>query len=261
MRISICTFSALLLFAGTASAASDDLTVVTKHTVNGTPGDTTTSYLGSDHVRMAPGGGHETIIDLKTGVMTTLDDKKKTYYVVTKQDMADLNAKMQERMNSPEMKKGMEAMKGMAAGMESSYEVKKTGETRKIAGYSCEEWSITMTAFSTIKECVTTDLKYSAHALEAYRAFGESMKSSMGSFSPMAKSGENLAEKMKVMKGYPVATSTSIEVMGRKMSTESEVIEIRHGAIAASAWEIPAGYTKIENPMLKSLERHGSTHE
>ena len=37
------------------------------------------------------------------------------------------------------------------------------------------------------------------------------------------------------------------------------MVEVRKGPIPASAWEIPAGYTKIDNPMLKSLE--GGSHK
>ena len=103
MRFATLTLSALLFAAGTA-AASDDLTIVSKHTLNGKPGGTSTSYLTSDHVRMAQDGGHDIIIDLKTGVMTTLDGAKKTYYTTTKQDMEQFAAKMQEKMNDPEMK-------------------------------------------------------------------------------------------------------------------------------------------------------------
>ena len=107
MRFSTLTFTAFVLAAGAAGAvvASDDLTIVSKHTHDGKPAGTSTSYLASDHVRMAREDGHETIVDLKTGVMTTLDGKKKTYYTITKQDMEQLKVKMQEKMNSPEMKK------------------------------------------------------------------------------------------------------------------------------------------------------------
>jgi Domain of unknown function (DUF4412) len=211
-------------------------------------------------VRMGTAEGHETMVDLKTGVMTTLDGKKKTYYTVTKQDMEEFGVKMKERMNDPEMKKGMEMMAKMSAGMAGSFDVKKTGVTRRIAGFGCEEWTITMGAMSTMKECVTTDLQYPAHAFDAYKGFSESMRSMTSAFGPMAKAGADLAEKMKNMKGYPVASSTAIDVMGNKSTTESEVIEVRRGSIPASAWEIPAGYTKIENPMLKAFEGHGRPH-
>ena len=270
MRFPVLTITALLLAAG-AVVASDDLTIVSKHTHDGKPAGTSTSYLASDHVRMAREDGHETIVDLKTGVMTTLDGKKKTYYTITKQDMEQFKVKMQEKMNSPEMKKSQEAMKNMTpeqrkqmesfmGGMAGSFDVKKTGATRKIAGYSCEEWTITMGTLSKTKECVTTELQYPARAWDTYKDFAESMKNMMSAFGPMAKSGAEMAEKLKDMKGFPLAASTAIDVMGNKTTTESEVIEVRRGSIPASAWEIPAGYTKIENPMLKAFEGHGRPH-
>jgi hypothetical protein len=246
-----------LLFAAGTAAAPDDLTIVSKNTLNGKPAVTSTSYLASDHVRMAQDGGHDIIIDLKTGVMTTLDGAKKTYYTTTKQDMEQFAAKMQEKMNDPEMKKGMEMMAKMSEGMAGSIEVKKTGETRTVAGFRCDEWVITMNAFTTMKECVTSELQYPARAFEAYKDYSESMRKMMSGFGPMAKSGADLAEKMQAMKGYPVATSMKTDVMGQKTTSETEVIEIRKGSIPASAWEIPAGYTKIDNPMLKAFEGRG----
>jgi len=262
--------SALVLTTGMAAAA-DDLTIVSKLTHDGKPAGTATSYIASDHVRMARGDGHESIVDLKTGEMTILDPAKKTYYVVTKQDMAQLNAKMQEQMNSPEMKQARERMEKMTpeekkqmesvmGGLAGSFEVKKTGASRKIAGYGCEEWTITIGEFSRTKECLTTELQYPAHAWEAYKDMAEGMKSAMSAFGPMAKSGAEMAAKLKDMKGIPLATTTSIDIMGHKTTTETEVTEVRRGAIPSSAWEVPAGYTKTENPMLKSLDRHSRSH-
>lgn len=253
MRFTAWTLTALLCAAGAASA-SDDMTVVSKTTLNGKPSGTSTNYLSADHVRMDAAGGHATVIDLKTGTRMVLDHNKKTYYTVTKKDMDELNAKIQERMNSPEAKKGMQAMQGMADGMASSYEVKKTGKTRKVGGFTCEEWAITMNAMSTMTECVTSEVKYPARAYEAFKAFGESMKGS-SPFAPAAKIGEGLVDKMKAIKGFPVASSMTSEVMGNKTTMESEVVEISHASIAASTWEVPAGYTKIENPMAKAFER------
>ena len=238
-----------------AGAASDDLTIVSSNSQNGKPTGTSTSYLASDHVRMARAEGNETIVDVKTGTMTTLDGKKKTYYTTTKQDLEQLKAKMQERMNSPEMKKGMEMMQKMAGAMASSYEVKKTGISRKIAGYDCDEWTISMGAMSTTRECVTGGLQYPAHAFDAYKELAQSMQGAMSSGSPMGKAGGDLAEKLRGIKGFPVATSSVIDIMGNKTVTESEVIEVRRRAIAASAWEVPAGYKQVENPMLKMLDR------
>jgi hypothetical protein len=260
MRFSTLTFMALALAAGAgaAFAASDDLTIVSKHIKDGKPAGVTTSYLASDHVRMGSSEGHEMIVDLKSGTMTTLDVAKKTYYTVTKEDMKQLQAKMQEQMNTPEMKQAREAMASMGGGsMGGLFDVKKLGTSRKVAGFSCEEWTITMGAMSTIKECVTSDLQYPVHAWDAFKEFSEGMKNMMSAFGPMANAGADLAEKLKAMKGFPVATATSLDIMGHKSTSETEVTEVRKGSIPASAWEIPAGYTKVENPMLKAFDRKG----
>jgi hypothetical protein len=57
---------------------------------------------------------------------------------------------------------------------------------------------------------------------------------------------------MKEMRGYPLAVSSSMSIMGRSSSSSSEVVEVKKGAIPASAWEVPAGYKKVDNPMLKA---------
>lgn len=256
MRFTTWTLTALLFAAGAASA-SDDMTVVSKTMLNGKPSGNTTSYISPDHSRMNS-DKHDMIIDLKAGTMTTVDHDKKTYYTVTQKDMDEFNAKMQERMNSPEGKKGMQAMQGMAAGMAGESSVKKTGVTRKVAGFSCEEWEIVMNSMSTMKECVSGEVKYPEHAYDAFKAFGEKMRGT-SPFAPLAKSGEGLAEKMKAIKGFPVATAMTNDVMGQKTTMETEVIEISHASIPASTWEVPAGYAKVESPMMKAMQRRSGS--
>jgi hypothetical protein len=43
-----------------------------------------------------------------------------------------------------------------------------------------------------------------------------------------------------------------------KTTTATEVTGVSRTPIPASTWDVPAGFTKIENPMLKSLRQHGS---
>jgi hypothetical protein len=264
-------FAALIALAAGAPLLAQDLTIISKASSDKTPPETTTSYLSRDHIRMASGQGRETITDFKTGEMTTLDSKKKTYYVTTKQDMEQAAAKMKERMDSPEMKKAQEGMKNMTpeqrkqmegamGGIMGAFEVKKTGPNRKIAGYGCETWEITMGEMSKTVECLSTELQIPVQAWEMYRSYADSLKSMMAALGPMAKDIEKMQEKFKELKGYPMASETTIKVMGYSNRTTTEVIEVKKGSIPASAWEIPAGYTKIENPMLRALEPHKRSH-
>ena len=257
---------ALIVVAAGIPAAAEDLTIVSKVTSDKNLPTVATSYLGSDHIRMAQGEGQEHIIDVKTGQMTTVDNKKKEYYVVTKQDMLAMQAKMQEQMNSPEMKKMQEQMKSLPPEMQKKMEamtgggamamnVQKTGTSRKIAGYNCENWTITMGEFSKTEQCLTSELQYPVQAWDAYKEFAESMKAMMQSMGPMAKGMGPMQEKFKEMRGIPLAHTTSMSIMGHTTNTSSEVTEIRKGPIPPSAWEVPAGYTKVDSPMMKALQK------
>lgn len=247
----------IIAVTGMASVAcmADDLTVVSNVTTNGKPGGIETSYISSDHVRHSESKGDDVIIDLKNATMTNIDRKKKTYYVMTKQDFETMQAAMAARMNDPKMKQAMAMMQGMSSSMASSTEVKKTGVSRKVAGYACEEWLITMGGVMSMTECVTNDLKFPAQSWAALADFQESMRKSM-SFGPSAKSGADYAEKMKSISGFPVAASTTVNVGVMKTTTATEVTDVSRAAIPASTWDVPAGFAKVENPMLKSLREH-----
>jgi len=261
MRLTIST----LLLAAALPLLADDLTIVSKVTRDGGPPQTSASYISSDHVRMAHGDGKEMILDLKTGDMTTLDTTKKTYYVITRQDMEAMSAKIQEQMNSPEMKRAQEQMnnlppeqkakmEGMMGGM-FAITVEKSGGSRKIAGYDCDNWTIGIGQFSRTDECLTTQLRYPAAAWDTYKGFADTMKTMMAAMGPMAKGAAKMQEQFKKMKGFPLASTTTTEIMGRKSVVATEVTTVKYGPIPAAAFEVPAGYTKVDNPMTKSLDR------
>ena len=82
--------------------SAEDITIVSKVTRDGGAPETSTSYISSDRLRISQPDGNEAILDLKSGDMTILDAKKKTYYVITQKDLDDMAAMMKEQMNSPE---------------------------------------------------------------------------------------------------------------------------------------------------------------
>jgi hypothetical protein len=250
----------LTILAATGSVSmtcmADDMTVISKVSTNGQPGGTQTNYISSEHVRRSESKGNDVIIDLKNGTMTNIDTKKKTYFIMTTQDMEAMQAAMAARMNDPKMKQAMAMMQGMSSSMASDTEVKKTGVTRKVAGYACEEWLISMGGMVSMTECVTNDLKYPVQSWAALADFQESMRKSM-SFGPSAKAGTDYAEKMKSIKGFPVASTSTVDAGITKITTAIEVTDVSRAPIPASTWDVPAGFAKVENPMLKSLRQHG----
>jgi hypothetical protein len=257
-------FVAGALLCAALPAAAEDLTIVSKVTRDGGAPTTGTSYLASDHARIVQPDGQEAILDLKTGQITVIDGRKKEYFVVTRQDMDQMKTRLQQTMNSPEVQRAQEQMKnlppelqkrmqGMMGAVTGSFDVKKTGTTRKIAGYNCDNWTITMGQFSKTEQCVTSELAIPVQAWDTYRDFAEGMRSMMASMGPMGKGMADMAAKMKEMRGFPLAVSTSTSIMGRSSSSSSEVVEVKKGAIPSSAWDLPAGYRKVDNPMLKGM--------
>src|SRR5438132_11872704 len=94
-------------------ALAQDLTITSKVTRDGGAPETATSYLSSDHARMASANGNEVIVDFKSGTMTTLDAKRKTYSGITREGLDAMAEKVKERMKSPEKKKAQEQMKNL----------------------------------------------------------------------------------------------------------------------------------------------------
>jgi len=253
----IGSFCVLACVSAGFAHAADDLTVISNVTSNGKPAGTETKYISSDHIRTSRASGTDMIINMKTGIMTTIDNKKKTYYEVTKQDLENMQAMMNEKMNDPRMKQAMAAMQGMGSSMAASAEVKKTGVSRKVAGFACEEWNISMGGMMNMTECVTNDLKYPVQTWTALADFSESMRKSMSGFSANAKGAADFAEKLKSIHGYPVATATTVDAGITKITNTSEVTEVRHTPIPDSTWDVPAGFTKVDSPMMKALQKNG----
>ena len=255
----------IAFLAASVSAAADDLTIVSKVTRDGAAPTTATSYLSSERARMVQPDGQEAMVEHATGQFTVIDGRKKEYFVITRQDMEQMKTRLAQMASSPEMQRAQEQMKnlppevqkkmqGMMGAAGGTLDVQKSGTTRTIAGYTCENWTISLGTFSKTEQCLTNDLPLPVQTWTAYREFADSMRSMMAAMGPMGKSMGDAAAKMKDMRGYPLALTTTSSVMGRTMNATTEVVEVKKGPIPASAWAIPEGYKKVDNPMLKATQ-------
>jgi hypothetical protein len=66
---------------------------------------------------------------------------------------------------------------------------------------------------------------------------------------------DQMREKMKDMKGLPLARTTTVSVMGKTTVSSEEVTDIKKGPIPASAWVIPADYKQVESPMARLAKK------
>src|SRR5207247_457035 len=108
----------------------------------------------------------------------------------------------QEAMKNlqPDQRKQMEA----AMGSMFTFDVQKLGNSRKIAGYNCDEWSVTMGQMSKTVECVSTEVKFPPLAWNMYKSFTDSMKSLTTAMGPMAANTEKLQGPLQKTKGFPL---------------------------------------------------------
>jgi hypothetical protein len=252
MKLSCCVV-ALAVLAATASA--EDVTIVSKATQGDKVG-TTTSYYTAEKLRISTLES-DGIVDYASGSITTIDHKKKEYSVMTKEEMEAMAAQMDAKMKEMEAQMASmppairEKMAGMMGGIAGEIKVQKGTGGRTIAGYACQNWIVTMGESMKQESCVTTDLELPAAAFDAQKAFfgGASNSGAMGKFV------KAMHEKFKEMKGIALASTSTMKMMGKTHSNTTEATEIKKGAIPASAFEIPAGYKKVESPGAKMLKK------
>jgi hypothetical protein len=139
---------------------------------------------------------------------------------------------------------------GVGGIMASAVEVKKGTGGRQIAGYTCENWILTVGEMSKTEQCLSTEVPYPTEAWQSFR----SMQNVLQSMGPATNSASALQEKMKELKGFPLASTTTTNVLGNTHTISSEVQEIKKGTIAANVFDLPAGYKKVESP-LKSMSQ------
>ncbi|MGH7536318.1 MAG: DUF4412 domain-containing protein, partial [Gemmatimonadales bacterium] len=138
----------------------------------------------------------------------------------------------------------------LMGGMAPAINVQKGTGSRTIAGYRCDNWTITIGEVSRTEQCLSTDLQFPAQAWEAYQDFANSMKSAMTG-GPLGQTFAQMQEKFKDMKGFPMASNTTTKIMGRSSTTSNEITEVKRVPIPATAWQIPADYKQTESPMAK----------
>ena len=92
----------------------------------------------------------------------------------------------------------------------------------------------------------TTAIQWPFDPAQFRRMSGFSMPSG-----PMMKSAAKMAEEMKEVQGFTLADAVSFKMAGRTTVTSKEATEVKKGPIPAETFAVPAGYKKVDSPMLK----------
>lgn len=228
----------LALLAGLAvlPAGAEDLTIVSSVTTGKGAPTTATQYISADKMRTSD-GRTDTIIDVASGRMVHIDHKKKSYWETSLEEMRQQFAEIEEMLDQNPM------MARMLGGV-TAVEVQKGSGTREVAGYTCEQYLMTMGQSFQFEIWAARDLKAPVQYYDARKM----VYATMG---PMASRFDRMYEEMKEIDGFPLYTRVDTGVMGTNIQSTSEATEVRNGPIPADVWEPPSGYKKKKSPYQK----------
>jgi hypothetical protein len=198
--------------------------------------------------------GNFSIIRIDQEKIFNVNAKEKTYSVMTFAELEQMGKKMAEQTEQlqkqmkdmPEdQRKMMEKMLGssMPGGKkEPKIDVVKTGEKKSISGFSCVRYVVKQDAKEVITLWVTSDVK----VVPGMKADLTEQTKRMATMTPGGFKG--LVEAMQKIDGFPIETE-----MGTMMKTTITKVDMK--TVASSEFEVPAGFTKVQNPELEGKEK------
>ena len=177
------------------------------------------------------------IMDLKKNMMYIINHNEKTY--VESGIPLDLT-----KLLPPEIAQMAGAM------MKMTVQVTPNNQTKKIGQWNCAGYDATISMMMMpMKMTVwaSTDVPIDMNKYTD-KIFGNVLKAQM------MLDDAAIKEMMKV-KGYWIAQETNIEMMGTKMTSANEVLEISKKTPDPSVYTVPAGYKKTDKLSASALQR------
>jgi hypothetical protein len=138
----------------------------------------------------------------------------------------------------------------MAPMMQMSATVAATGETKKIGQWDCTGYDATLTVMGmkmNLRIWASTQVPFDLSVFTAKMLPAVIQ-------GQMRLDTKSLAEFAKI-KGYQIATETTGDMMGAKIHTTTEVVEMVQKPAPAGTYEPPAGYTKRATLSMQDLQR------
>ncbi len=172
------------------------------------------------------------IIDLDAKTVTMVHKDKKSYTVMTFDELRDRGVQLKKTFDNlpPQARKML--------GLDASVTLKPTGKSEKIAGYQAKEYTIEGgPAVGSV--WAADDLNVGSRAQE-----WEKIAAAMGG--PGNKLGDALAQLNGVQ--LRTAITTAIGPHGGKASTTTEVIEVSETPPPPEVLAVPPGFTKVAAP-------------
>ncbi|MDH7513610.1 MAG: DUF4412 domain-containing protein [Clostridiales bacterium] len=174
------------------------------------------------------------IVDLSKNVMYLIDHKEKTY-VEAKLPLDFM------KLLPPEVAQMMGAM------MKVTVTVTPTGQTKTIGQWKCSGYDVALQMMMMpmkIAVWATTDVPMDMQKFA--NMYANVLKAQL-------RLDDAAVQEMMKIKGYWISSETTGEVMGAKIRSTTEVIEITKKTPDPSVYSVPAGYKKTEFLDIKSM--------
>lgn len=179
--------------------------------------------------------GQSIILDLKKNIALIVAHKEKTY-VETPLPL-DMS-----KLFPPEMAQMMGAM------MKMTVTVAANGQTKTIGQWKCDGYDVGISMMMMpMKMTVwaTTDVPFDVNKYME-KIYGAFLKATM-------RLDDVAVKEMMKVKGFQVASETTADMMGAKIKTTTEVIEISKKNPDAGVYTAPAGYKKTDKLPMEGL--------
>jgi len=210
--------------------------------------------------KMRTNGTKDTAIVLRGSSILIIDDKRKQYREMTKEDMkkmaagaVDMMAKMREKMKnmSPEQRAQMEKMMGnhLPGGLGTDkpdvWDAKNLGTTATVEGRKCQNWNLTRNGAPFEELCVVPF--NTLPGKEDMQKVFKDMAETFGDVAKQIPGSDAMPKAMSQINGYPVRTRMYASD-GKFQPNETVLTKWVEESVPASMFEAPAGYRKMEMP-------------
>lgn len=238
--------SVVAVLLASSAFAGPDLAITTKST-GGPQGETTSTATYSAKAVRTVDGNRETLVDLGTGKIVTIDHAKKEYYERTFDEIESMRKKVEEDIAA------MTAQMPMAGAMGGGAAPSVSKPTdQKVNGIACQETKIESEIVASAV-CVSQDVKLPVDAAAQKRL--QLLRPQMRLMGPMAGALEAVAKVSAT--GFVVREVTTINMMGNVRETSREVTKIEEVAPVDVKVEAPVGYKKVDPPQPRRIESRG----
>lgn len=204
-----------------------------------------TTWISTNKIRN-DGEEGSVILRLDQGKIYFINHSKKTYAEMPMEMGKMIDEKIKQSMEEEGMEEeDQQAAMGMMQGMtQMKITITPTSEKKKIGNWNCQKYNQDLVTFMGPMKgeiWATEDLKID------YDLYNKYMAAMMGKGGMFGDFMNQIATEMKKIKGIPVLTITTAEMMGASIKTTQELIEYKEGTAPAGHFEIPKGYKKSES--------------